>query len=158
HDGGFNTFEGTINLVDGKPESSSVSIVIDTTSMFSDNDNLTEHLKSADFFEVETYPTATFASNSITPVEDGTPDVYDVVGNLTLHGVTKQISFPATITVAGNDVKASAEFSVMRFDYGIEYKGAADDLIRDEVVIKLDIAGEPLDELMPETPAEETAS
>ena len=51
----------------------------------------------------------------------------------------KSISFPATITVEEDRVVAQAEFSIKRFDFGIVYKGRADDLIRDDVVIKLDL-------------------
>ncbi len=140
HDGGFQSFEGEISLVGGTAEGSSVHVVIDTTSLWSDNDNLTGHLKSADFFEVATYPTATFTSTEVTLGEDGT---YTLTGNLDLHGVTKQISFPAAIEVTDGGISATAEFSIKRFDFGIVYPGKADDLIRDEVLIKLDLRAAP---------------
>lgn len=133
HDGGFNEFTGEIQLVDGDPTASSVMVTIDTTSIWSDNDNLTGHLKSEDFFAVESFPTATFQSTSIEAVDGG----YSVTGNLNLHGVEKSITFPADISVDGMHVMVNAEFSIKRFDFGIEYKGPADNLIRDEVVIKL---------------------
>lgn len=136
HDGGFENFEGTVTVNGDDATTANIDVTIDTTSLWSDNENLTGHLKSEDFFEVETYPTATFTSNSVAAKEEGG---YTVTGNLTLHGVTKQIEFPATITVAEGQVTANAEFFIKRFDFGIEYKGKADDLIRDEVVIKFDI-------------------
>lgn len=139
HDGGFNSFEGTIQLVGGDPTQSSIRLVIDTTSLWSDNDRLTGHLKSPDFFEVETHPTATFESTSIVAQEGG----YLVTGNLDLHGVTKSVTFPAQITVAPDRVTAQAEFSIKRFDWGIVYPGMTDDLIRDEVVVKFDLAAAP---------------
>jgi polyisoprenoid-binding protein YceI len=135
HEGGFNAFSGEIMVVGDDPTQSSVNVDIDTTSLWSDADKLTEHLKSADFFDTATYPQATFSSTAIAAAETG----YSVTGNLDLHGVTKSITFPAEITVAEGEVKARAEFFIQRFDFGIEYKGRADDLIRDEVVIKLDL-------------------
>ncbi len=133
HDGGFHVFEGEIYLVNDDPTASSVSVSIDTTSLWSDTDRLTGHLKSADFFDVETYPTATFTSTSIEAAESG----YTVTGNLNLHGVEKSISFPAEIEVAGGDVTVNASFAIKRFDFGIEYPGAKDDLIRDEIALTL---------------------
>lgn len=135
HDGGFNSFTGEIILVDGDPAASRVAFTIDTTSLWADAEKLTGHLKSPDFFDVETYPTAKFISTAIVAAEPG----YEVTGNLVLHGITKQITFPAAIEVAEGVVKATAEFFVMRFDFKIEYPGRPDDLIRDEVVIRLDI-------------------
>jgi polyisoprenoid-binding protein YceI len=135
HDGGFSAFEGKIQLVDGDPTRSWVHVSIDTTSLWSDNPRLTEHLKSPDFFDVVNHPLASFRSTSIARADAG----YTVTGNLSLHGVEKTVSFPATIAVEDGRVRASAEFFIKRFDFGIEYKGKADDLIRDEVVIKLDL-------------------
>jgi polyisoprenoid-binding protein YceI len=62
-----------------------------------------------------------------------------ITGDLTLHGVTKRVSFPATISVSDVRVDANAEFSINRQDYGITYPGMPDDLIRDLVVIKLSL-------------------
>jgi len=140
HDGGFNGFEGKIVLVDGEPAMSSIEMVIDMTSLWSDDERLTGHLKSADFFEVETYPTATFASTEIMAADEGG---YLVTGNLDLHGVVKSISFPAQIEVGPDTVTATAEFSIMRFDFDVVFPGRPDDLIRDEVVIEFDIVAAP---------------
>jgi len=139
HEGGFHGFDGEIALVDGDPAKSSVRLEIDTTTLWADNEKLTGHLKSPDFFDVETFPTATFTSTSIVPAEDG----YTVTGNLDLHGVTKSITFPARIEATPDEVTAKAEFSIMRFDFGIVYPGKPDDLIRDEVVVKFDVVATP---------------
>ena len=96
HDGGFNSFGGEIVLVDGDPAASRVEITIDTTSLWSDAEKLTAHLKSPDFFEVETYPTAKFVSTGIAATEDG----YEITGNLDLHAVEKQNTIPAAIELA----------------------------------------------------------
>jgi polyisoprenoid-binding protein YceI len=66
-----------------------------------------------------------------------------VTGNFQLHGVVRSISFPATINVEPGKVTVNAEFVIKRFDFKIEYPGPADNLIRDEVVIKLDLIGVP---------------
>jgi len=138
HNGGFHVLEGQINLVNDDPTASSVSVTIDTTSIWSDTDRLTGHLKSADFFDVETYPTATFTSTSIEAAENG----YSMTGNFNLHGVEKSISFPAEIEIADGNATVSASFAIKRFDFGIVYPGLAEDLIRDEVAITLDLRTE----------------
>lgn len=137
HDGGFREFSGTIDLVEMKPQLSSVDVNIDTASIYSDDDNLTKHLKSNDFFDVEKNPTARFTSTKIEPAADGGDNAYNVTGDLTLRGTTKSVTFPATIKVDPLNVGVSAEFAVNRKNFGMVYAGKADDLIRDDVVIKL---------------------
>lgn len=139
HDGGFKQFSGNINLVDEKPEASQVSVEIDMTSVFTDADGLTEHLKTADFFDVEKYPKATFVSTKIVPDAAKGANSYTVTGDFELHGTKKSITFPATITVNVAEVAVNTEFAVNRKDFGIIYAGKTDDLIRDDVVIRLDL-------------------
>lgn len=138
HPGGFKTFSGTITLVDNKPEASKVEVTIDTNSLWTDAEKLAGHLRSKDFFEVEKYPTATFVSTSITPNATAGA-THTIKGNLTLHGVTKEIAFPATITVDAKEVTAKSKFSLKRTDFGIVYTGKADDLIREDVLMELDL-------------------
>ncbi len=137
HDGGFKSFKGVIDLVGDKPETSKVAVEIDMKSVFTDTDGVTKHLQTADFFEVEKNPTASFASTKIEPAGSG--GGYSVTGDLTLRGVKKSVTFPATITVTPDEVAVKAEFSINRKDFGIAYAGKADDLIRDDVVIRLDL-------------------
>jgi polyisoprenoid-binding protein YceI len=139
HDGGFKQFTGTIDLVNAKPEESSVSVDIDAASVFSDNPDLTTHLKSKDFFDVEKFPKAGFKSTSIVADSAKGANNYTVTGDLTLHGVTKSVTFPATIVVSDAEVAVNADFSINRKDFEIVYTGQADDLIRDNVVIRLDL-------------------
>ena len=139
HDGGFNAFEGVIRVVGNDPTASSVQVRIDATSLWANDDRLTKHLRTPEFFDVETFPESTFESTSIEAAEDG----YTITGNLTLHGVTKSISFPAQIEIGPDRVTARAEFVVKRFDFDIVYPGKPDDLIRDEVVIQFDLVGLP---------------
>lgn len=134
HEGGFTDFAGTVDLAD-PIEESTIELTIQTASLFADKEKLTKHLKSPDFFDVGKFPTATFRSTEIK--KDGAG--HTISGDLTLHGVTKRISFPATISATDSAVSASAEFSINRQDFGIAYAGMKDDLIRDLVVIKLSL-------------------
>jgi len=141
HDGGFKSFHGTVALAGNDPEKSSVNIDIDTDSLYTEPANLVAHLKSKDFFDVEHFPKATFVSTSVKKgAEKGT---HTVTGNLTLHGVTKSIVFPATIKAGTSGVDVDAEFTINRKDFAMVYPGKADDLIRDCVVIKLAIRSHP---------------
>jgi polyisoprenoid-binding protein YceI len=139
HDGGFRTFSGAVSLVDRTPEKSSVSVDIDTGSLFvADGDKLLGHLKSPDFFDVARFPKASFASTEVKKGgEKGAS--HTIAGNLTLHGVTKGVAFPATVRVSPAGVDVDAEFAINRKDFGLVYAGKADDLIRDDVVIRLTI-------------------
>ena len=139
HDGGFGEFEGTFAVPEGNPVKGQVEVTVKTSSVSADAEKLTAHLKSADFFDAEKYPTATFTSTHIK--EGGVAGAtHTVTGNLRLHGIAKSISFPATITVSESEAKVSAEFVINRKDFGIEYPGKPDDLIKDDVLIKLKIS------------------
>lgn len=137
HDGGFKQFTGNINFVDAKAAGSSVSVDIDVTSVYSDSDGLTDHLKTGDFFDVAKFPKASFKSTAIAADAAKGADAYAVTGLFEIRGVSKSITFPATIKVSDVDVAVNTEFSINRKDFGIAYAGKADDLIRDDVVIKL---------------------
>jgi polyisoprenoid-binding protein YceI len=137
HDGGFKQFKGAITLVGDKPEASSVTVSIDTPSVYTDADGLTKHLQTADFFESGKFPTATFTSTKIAPDLAKGAGNFIVTGDLDLHGVKKTVTFPAEINVTPDAVTVNAEFTINRKDFGILYAGKADDLIRDDVVIKL---------------------
>ena len=137
HNGSFKQFSGQIDLDPNNIPAGRVTIDIETSSVVADDDQLTGHLKTPDFFDVAKFPKATFVS---TKIEPGTgAQTFNVTGNFDLHGVKKSISFPATINVTPNTVTVSAEFSINRKDFGIVYAGKADDLIRDGVVIKLSL-------------------
>ncbi|MEK6336152.1 MAG: YceI family protein [Acidobacteriota bacterium] len=138
HNGSFKQFTGSIELANNSIESSRVSIEIDTASIVADDDQLTAHLKTPDFFDVAKYPKATFVSTKITPAAKPGAS-HEVTGNFDLHGVKKSVTFPAMIQVTPESVSVNAEFSINRKDFGIVYAGKADDLVRDGVVIKLTV-------------------
>ena len=135
HDGGFRKVSGAITVPEGDLSKAGVEVTIDMTTVYSDDEKLTEHLSSPDFFDVAKFPTSTFKSTSITPADSG----YTVAGDLTLHGVTKGISFPAELSLNGSEISTKAEFAINRKDFEIVYPGKPDDLIRDEVVVKFDL-------------------
>jgi polyisoprenoid-binding protein YceI len=137
HHDSFEKFSGAIDYT-GKVETSGVTINIETASVKTDDPGLTKHLQTPDFFDVAKFPTATFTSSEIKP-SSGINQNHTVTGNLQLHGVTKSITFPATITVAPGAITVEAIFSINRKDFGINYAGAADNLIRDEVLMELHV-------------------
>jgi polyisoprenoid-binding protein YceI len=141
HEGAFRSFEGTIGLVANDPVMSAVQVDIDVASLTTDSEKLASHLKSADFFDVAKFPKATFRSTTVRP--GSAPATFNVTGKLELHGVTKPLTFPATLRVTPGAVDAEAEFKINRKDYGIVYPGMPDDLISDDVTIKLNIHAEP---------------
>jgi polyisoprenoid-binding protein YceI len=145
HSGGFKSFKADATVDPAKKTLVGFSATIDMNSTWSDNDNLTGHLKNQDFFDVPKFPTSEFVATKVEPGSDAKLAGSNamITGNLTLHGVTKQISFPAKVEVAETGaVNLNTEFAINRKDFGIVYGGKADDLIRDEVVIKLAVVAE----------------
>jgi len=138
HDGSFGKFSGQILLVGGDPTKSSVTVNVVAASLAADQEKLTGHLKSPDFFDVEHFPTVRFQSSKIEAGGEASA-THTVTGNLELHGVKKSIRFPATIAVSGDGVSVKSEFGINRKDFGIVYPGKPDDLIKDEVLIRLNI-------------------
>jgi polyisoprenoid-binding protein YceI len=134
HQGGFKKFEGGFTVSDGEPVAG--EFMIDMASTWADDDKLTGDLKSDRFFHVSEYPQSTFKVTEIKKTGDA---AYQVSGNLTLHGVTKNLTFPTKVVMNEEMVNLTAEFDINRFDFGIKYPGKKDDLIRKEVVLKLDL-------------------
>ena len=94
-----------------------VTVEFDTDSLTTELPPLTTHLKSPDFFDVKQHPTAKFESTTIEPGADGK---VNVTGNLTLLGVTKPITMPATVSTEGG-LNLTAEFSIDRTEFGMTY-------------------------------------
>ncbi|MBL0194250.1 MAG: YceI family protein [Myxococcales bacterium] len=85
HEGGFSDLKGTVRLVDGAPEKSSVHVDIDAASITSDAEKLTGHLKSPEFFDVGKFANITFDSTAVKAGGDKGA-THTVTGNLALHG------------------------------------------------------------------------
>lgn len=126
--GNFNDFEGT---VEGDPENlaaSKIQFKVNMDSINTNNEHRDNHLRSADFFEVEKYPTMDCESTKNIETSE---DEYDVVGNLTIKGVTKEVTFKAEFErravmpsgeqeVAGFTVNGSID----REEYGLTWNQA----------------------------------
>ncbi len=122
HDGGFKKLKGTAVVDD---EALSFDVEIDCASLYSDNEKLTGHLKSPDFFSVKEHKTAKFKSTAVEKGEKG----YTVTGDLTLLGKTKEISFPAEVDTNGK-VSLKADFKIDRTEFGMTYgKGKVDEQV-----------------------------
>lgn len=137
HHGSFQKFSGEIHYT-GDVTTSHVTITIEMDSITTDDADLTKHLKTPDFFDVAKYPQAKFESTAIKPGGDKGAS-HTITANLTLHGVTKSITFPATIAVTPDAITVDSTFTINRKDFGINYAGAADNLIRDDVVLTLKV-------------------
>lgn len=139
--GRFNDLEGTVVVDQKNPANSKVEVTVKTDSVDTKNDKRDEHLRSADFFDAKQFPTLSFKS---TKVEAAGKDTYKVTGNLTLHGVTKLISFTFKKTGEGKDpwggmrMGGEAIFTINRNDYGITYMPGG---LGDNVTIMLSFEG-----------------
>ena len=143
HNGQVNISSGKI-ILDEEGNLSGGNFVIDMNSIDVQDlegeykEKLTGHLKSDDFFDVENHPEAKFEITSVAKAE--TEGHLLISGNLTLRGVTKNITFDAQINnVTEGNFAATADFNIAREDFGVSYAGKADDLISKEINIKIDL-------------------
>ena len=142
-DGSFKDFSGEVKS--DKPDFSDlvVSFIIDVNTIFTDNEKRDEHLKSADFFDGQKFPTITFKSTSIKKLSD---KKYELEGDLTMHGATKKVkwelTYNGTIKDPYGNTRAGfkATTTVNRKDYGVSWNKALDAggvAVSDEVAIKV---------------------
>jgi polyisoprenoid-binding protein YceI len=139
HIGRFSKFSATLELADGRPRK--LEIAVKTGSVVADREGLTSHLASADFFDADRFPTATFSTESITPVvgEGEEPNSYAVAGTMRLHGVSGKLEFPATIVVEPNRVVGRATLEISAKAFGIDYAGMEAELAEDTVALEIDL-------------------
>lgn len=98
--GRFNTFSGSFSFDAANPEASKVNVTIDTASIDSNHAERDKHLRNPDFLDVTKFPKATFVSKSVSSTGEGRATI---VGDLTLHGVTKEVKIDATYVGSGSD-------------------------------------------------------
>ncbi|HEY5185474.1 MAG TPA: YceI family protein [Actinomycetes bacterium] len=141
--GKFATFSGEI-VTGEEPLGSSVTATIDLASISTGNDQRDAHIRSADFFEVETYPTMTYRSSGVRV--DG--DDYVLDGQLTLRGVTKDVPLRLELNGFGPDAYGgtragfSAAAEINRRDFGVDFNAAMETggvVVSDKVTIQLEI-------------------
>jgi len=158
HEGDLKLKKGTINFSDGVLKGG--KFVIDMTSITctdlveeAQNEKLVGHLKSADFFNVEEHPTATFTINKTIPYgkeeiegKDYTKDAYKVIGELTIKGITKPFKTKIDVYNYGTSISSVARFEIDRTDFGIRYGSGTffddlgDKLIYDEIRLDINIS------------------
>lgn len=143
--GSFKKFEGTINLDSDHPEKSSVNATIDVASIDTKNDNRDNDLRGTDFFDVAKYSTITFKSRS---VKQTGADSADVIGNLTMHGVTKEITLHVKFLGKGKGMggKPISGWQVTseplkRSEYGLTWSKMVEGTaaVGEEVTISIDV-------------------
>lgn len=127
-EGRFKEYDGKVWLDRAKPSDSKVEIAIQAASIDTGNERRDNHLRTADFFDVEKFPTITFKS---TRVEPKGKDLYAVTGELTMHGVTKTVTIPVRHTGflnLGKQELAGFELTIPinRKDFGIVWNRTAD--------------------------------
>jgi polyisoprenoid-binding protein YceI len=143
--GRFSDFEGTIQLHEATPELSSVQFTVSAASVDTNEKDRDTHLRSADFFDVEQHPTLTFRSTRILKKSDTS---FDVIGDLTIRGVTKPITLPVTHLGKAKDpwgnekIGFEAETTLNRKDFGLLWNAALETggfLVGDDVKVTLSI-------------------
>jgi polyisoprenoid-binding protein YceI len=144
--GQFTGISGELTFDDAEIANSRVEASIDASSINTRDPQRDTHLKSADFFEVEKYPALTFQSTSVKRTGE---DELAVTGDLTIHGVTRQVTFRVEgPTAPGRDpwgntrVGLSASTKINRKDFGLTWNAALEAggiLLGDEITITLDV-------------------
>jgi polyisoprenoid-binding protein YceI len=144
--GHFAKVTGTLTLDESTLANSRVEALIEAASVETRDAQRDAHLKSADFFDVEKFPTLSFKSTGISVVRDGE---LAVEGNLTVRGVTRKVVFsvegptpPAKDPWGNTRVGVSASTKISRKDFGLTYNAALETggvLVGDEVTITLDV-------------------
>ncbi|MCU0388095.1 MAG: YceI family protein [Chitinophagaceae bacterium] len=152
HNGTFQISNGFLTVADGNLTGGAFDINVASLSVLDltgeDKGKLEGHLKSADFFLVDSFPTARFEITNVAAFDSATATTklegatHTISGNLTLRGQTNNVTFPAIVKLEGNNLTAVADFNIDRTSWGLVYKGPnnpADWFIAKEVNLKLDV-------------------
>ena len=145
--GAFTNVQGSVAWDVGNPGQSKVDVVIDAKTIQTHEPDRDKHLRSADFLDVDKYPTITFKSTSVKPAGEGE---LAISGDLTIHGVTK----PVVLKVEGPTAEtkdpwgnvrlgASGTTKIKRSDFGLTWNAALETggiLVGDDVKIELEVS------------------
>jgi len=143
--GNFTGFSGTITVPADSDLPTKIEGVVDATTVSTREDKRDVHLKSADFFDVDTYPRITFVSTSVT----GSGNEFTAVGDLTIRGVTKSVTLKGETGGSGADpwgnfrIGYSVIGRINRKDFGVSFNAplaAGGVMVSDEVDIALEIS------------------
>lgn len=150
HEGTLKLSAGTLKVEGGNLVAGNFTIdmnSLDNTDLKGKDgyEKLLGHLKSDDFFSVATFPTATFEITGATAKTGDANATHDISGNLTIKGITKNLTFPAKVTVDPNNLNATASFFFDRALYEVKFgsksffEGLGDNAINNEIEIKVDL-------------------
>jgi polyisoprenoid-binding protein YceI len=143
--GEFKDFEGQIDVNEKKPETSNVKFTVKTASINTNNEKRDGHLKSGDFFDAEKFPTLTFVSKKVVPKDK---KHFKLVGDMTMHGVTKPATFDLEYLGSLKDpwgnqrASFNAKSVVNRKNYGIVWNKTLDSgstMLGEDVTIDMDV-------------------
>ncbi len=144
--GAFGSVQGTVVFDPDNPGASTIDVVIDANSIKTMEEQRDAHLKSADFLDVAKYPNITFKSRKV--ARDG--DDWKVTGDLTIHGVTKEVILNVDgPTAEGKDpygnvrIGASAATKIKRSDHGLTWNATLETggiLVGDDVKIEIEVS------------------
>jgi polyisoprenoid-binding protein YceI len=144
--GAFNEFEGTATIDGENPENSSVAVTVQVASIDTRSEQRDGHLRTNDFLDVENFPTLTFTSTAVKHL--GGED-FEVTGDLTIKGVTKQVTLPlefqgSALDPFGNTrIGFEGSLPINRSDYGITWNAALETggvLVSDKIVLEFEIS------------------
>ncbi|GDX83536.1 polyisoprenoid-binding protein [Deltaproteobacteria bacterium] len=135
HDLAFPGATGSVAIGTADGALVGLDVTVPIATLTTDAAKLTAHLITPDFFDAAAMPTATFHATSVT----GAAPAYTVVGDLTIHGKTKSVTFPATANVSAGVLTATAEVLLDRKDFDLVYPGKPDNLIQDGVELKVSL-------------------
>jgi polyisoprenoid-binding protein YceI len=153
HNGTFKVSEGTFMVENNGITAGQFTIDMNSLTVLDLTDakmnaDLSGHLKSGDFFQADSFPTATFVLSSATALAapDSLGNTHTIAGNLTLKGNTKGVSFPAKVTLAEGSLQAEGSLSIDRTQWNVVYgsknifKNLGDKFINDMVDLKIKVS------------------
>ena len=151
HSGFISVTEGSIEVLSDAIVAGSFSIdmkSIPNTDLTAQeyNAKLVGHLMAPDFFNVDTFPTSTFVISSVTAAADTMGNTHSISGDLTIKGQTRNITFPAKVSVSNGLLNLMAAYSINRTDWGIKYgsgsffKDLGDNVINDNIDFNLNLS------------------
>jgi polyisoprenoid-binding protein YceI len=150
--GAFNDVEGIINADAENPANSSVSVTIKVASIDTRNAQRDEHLRTNDFFDAPSFPEITFVSTRVDQIEEGN---FIVAGNLTIRGITKEVSLPIEFLGVERDqtgqLRAGFEGSrrIDRQQFGVKWNTALDSggvLVSDKITLEFEVSAVKVEE------------
>ena len=138
HYGYVSLSKGHLMIEKGQLVGGAVEVDMNTIAdeLHASNNNLINHLKDPDFFDVKKFPISTFVITKVAPAAGGKTDV---TGHLTIKGITHEVTFPAKVDVKGRTVTANGKVTIDRAKWDVRYKSGkfydnlADEAISDDI-------------------------